>query len=153
MLRPISAVAACACLALTLSACGPTEQNPEDISPDEMVYIEPEDVETALENPTQFEGMYIGIMGQVFNEVGTVDGTTVYQAYYDTENAIGPFAFGAAEDMDINVGDYVTVDGLLEGSFTAENQFDQPLDCPYIQSTNIEVVDYSTEGAESYGVE
>lgn len=118
--------------------CGASETEPA-----EKVYVEDSEIDAALSDGDAYKGKYIKIAGRAFNV--DKDGDTVgIQAWYDVENSDRDFIVNASSEVagDVNIDDYISVDGEITGTFEGENAFGGEVTCLLISADSIETGSY-----------
>ena len=101
------------------------------------------EIGNVLENPTNYEGKSIMIEGAVFAETTGSDNITIWFAYHDAEQLAEPFAFTIPSEFSVTTGEYVRVEGTVEGETSDVDGADLgDLNPPFplIKGTNAEVL-------------
>ena len=92
-------------------------------------------------NPEDYEGRMIKMTGKVFNTEKVGD-TTVIQMHRDIENyKQGTVIISDFPDFEVSDGDYLYIEGSVDGEFSGENALGGKISCPQITATYIEKID------------
>lgn len=92
-------------------------------------------------NPEDYEGRMAQMTGQVFNTEKVGD-TTVIQMHRDIENnKQGTVIISDFPDFEVSDGDYLYIEGSVDGEFTGENALGGKISCPQITATYLEQID------------
>lgn len=91
-------------------------------------------------NPDDYEGRTVQLTGQVFNTEKEGDSTLI-QLDRDVENN-NQDTVVISDDPDLKVsdGDYIRVEGSVDGEFSGENVAGGEISCPQISATKIEKI-------------
>lgn len=125
---------------LFLSACG--NQSPVEATT-EKEYVAESELQSVYADPDSYKGKYIKVSGQIFTEPQYDDDLVAYQLFQDVSNS-GNLTIAVTNDIECEAknGDYVFVDGRIDGEFVGENAFGMEVTALSIQDATIEVSDY-----------
>ena len=92
-------------------------------------------------NPDEYEGRMVKMTGRVFNTEKVGDSTFI-QMHRDIENGKqGTVIISDFPDFEVNDGDYLYIEGSVDGEFEGENALGGKISCPQISATYIEKID------------
>lgn len=121
---------------LCLGAC--TSSSASDEPP---AYIDESEITSALNKPDSYKGKAIKLSGMVFN-VETDGNQKMYQCWYDVRNNNAQFIVYTESEETFNDDDFITVDGVITGTFKGENYFGGTITAPQIKATSITRTSY-----------
>lgn len=122
-----------------LSACGGGDSGSSDSG--EKEYVADADFDNVIAGPDDYKGKYIKISGKVFN-VNKNGNTIAVQCWHDVENSTGDFMAYMETEESYKEGDFVLVDGKIEGVATGDNAFGGVVDTLQIAADSIEKGSY-----------
>lgn len=121
---------------MLLTACGgKAEYDPKNL-------MSNADVKKMFTNANDFKGKSIKITGKVFNGPDNDGETMSMQVWNNTEKSDDDFLVYAPKDDTIKEGDYVIVEGLVDGVFEGENAFGAKITSPTIVATKVAKSNY-----------
>ncbi len=126
----------CGMTAILLTACGSSN---EGNSSEDKVYLEDSQIQQLFTDPDQFKGKYAKLSGVLLAnpETGS-DGFMALQVFYDVKNYDQNFiVYTNNADSSLKSGDYVKVDGKVQGKFNGENAFGGNISAPAIENASV----------------
>ena len=139
--RFFAVLAASALLIAMLSGCGGSSN--EDVAYSEDNLLNETELDKLYSNPDDYVGKSVKLYGQVFNDVGSEDGTVCFQIFTDPSNAEDDvMVYYDSEDYQVKTDEYVLVKGVVTDSYTGENAFGGEVTCPTIKATSVEESNY-----------
>lgn len=115
-----------------------------DPSKEEKVYLQDSEITQLFTDPDAYKGKYVKLVGKVSGEVDKSGDTTCFQAYYDFENYNYTYLVYTNQAEAFKDGDYVIVDGRIDGDFDGETVIGTELHCPMIKDASVTKSDYLT---------
>lgn len=117
-------------------------------------YISNDEIDALFTNPDEYKGKWVKLPGKTLGSSETQDGVTAFQAYYDITTYDCTYIVHCATDESYGDGEYVWVDGKVDGTFSGENMMGATLEVPLIvdatvtKSTYVDVVAPATATSE-----
>lgn len=112
--------------------------------PEEVVYIESENVKNIYTDPDSYRGKYVKLTGKVFNV--EKDGDEVFlQIWHDVDDSDDNtvIKYNSSDvDIDVSEDDYISVDGYISGTFSGSNALGGTVTAPKIIAKTIEKISY-----------
>lgn len=106
-------------------------------------YINESQINDLFTSPNNFKDKYVKISGQVFTEPEKDGDTWVLQCWNNPEKASNNFIVYVKDtETQYKNGDYILVDGKIEGEFKGENMFGSTLTLPLVNADSVEVSSY-----------
>lgn len=123
-------------LSVGLTACGGGDSGGGDTDSGNKEYVADTDIDNVIAGPDDYKGKYIKLTGKIYS-VDKKGSTIAIQCYHDVENSNREFmAYMDTEDS-FKEGDYVNVDGKIEGKVRQDNEFGIYEDCLQIAADSI----------------
>ena len=138
MKKVISIIACLLAAVFVLASCSSNTKN------EEKVYLQDSEITQLFTDPNAFKGKYVKLVGKVSGEVEKAGDTTCFQAYYDFENYNYTYLVYTAQGEAFKDGDYIIVDGRIDGDFDGETVIGTELHCPMIKDATVTKADYLT---------
>lgn len=138
-MKKVMSTIACLLVAIfVLASCSSNTKN------EEKVYLQDSEITQLFTDPNAFKGKYVKLVGKVSGEVEKAGDTTCFQAYYDFENYNYTYLVYTAQGESFKDGDYIIVDGRIDGDFDGETVIGTELHCPMIKDATVTKADYLT---------
>ena len=138
-MKKVMSIFACLLVAVfVLASCSSNTKN------EEKVYLQDSEITQLFTDPNAFKGKYVKLVGKVSGEVEKAGDTTCFQAYYDFENYNYTYLVYTAQGETFKDGDYIIVDGRIDGDFDGETVIGTELHCPMIKDATVTKADYLT---------
>lgn len=138
-MKKVMSIIACLLAAVfVLASCSSNTKN------EEKVYLQDSEITQLFTDPNAFKGKYVKLVGKVSGEVEKAGDTTCFQAYYDFENYNYTYLVYTAQGEAFKDGDYIIVDGRIDGDFDGETVIGTELHCPMIKDATVTKADYLT---------
>lgn len=136
MKKKLIALLLCSTIVGMLTACGSSGEN---TASEEKVYLEDTQIQQLFTDPDQFKGKYAKLSGVLLaNPETDSDGSMALQVFYDVKNYDQNFiVYTDSADSSLKSGDYVKVDGRVQGKFTGENAFGGNVSAPAIEKASV----------------
>lgn len=133
-----------AAMTLSITACGgdSSESQKESDEPKEKEYVDVSEINNVFSDPDKYEGKYIQLTGKIFNGPDKDEDYVAYQAWHDITNSDKDFIFGLENDDSFAIDDYVSIDGVITGTFEGENVMGGTIVCPMIHADTVEKLSY-----------
>ena len=101
--------------------------------PAERVYVAEDKILEMYSDPKAYKGQYVKLSGKVFSNPEQKDGTYVFQMWGDPTNSErNTIVYTSDTTLDLHEGDYVMVDGRIDGVFSGENMLGGEVTAPQI---------------------
>lgn len=133
-------------LILGVTACGSNDSkdDKESEKSSKKEYVDEKDISKVYSNPDKYKGKYIKLTGKVFMPPEKDDDGVYFQMWEDPENNDHNTVVGyESKDFDVKEGDFVAIDGKIDGVFKGKNSFGGSVDALQITATSIELTSYS----------
>lgn len=91
-------------------------------------------------NPDDYEGRTVQLTGQVFNTKKEGDSTLIQLDRNVENNNQDTVVISDDPDLKVSDGDYIRVEGSVDGEFSGENMLGGEISCPQISATKIEKI-------------
>ena len=118
-------------------------------------YIGEDEIDAMFTNPDNYKGKWVKLPGKTLNASSKDGDTTTIQAYYDITTYDRTYVVHSDTTTDsFASGEYILVDGMIDGTFTGKNMMGSTLTLPLIsnaeisKSSYIEVVAPATSSIE-----
>ena len=98
------------------------------------------DVSAAIADPDSHDGESISIEGATYAQGAAADGKTTWFAYHDPYQLSEPFAFTASDIFNVDVGEYVRIEGTISGTTTQTAETGETTTMTLINADNVEVL-------------
>ncbi|MDX8418127.1 hypothetical protein [Absicoccus intestinalis] len=105
-------------------------------------YVSKDEISNVFEDPDSYSGKYIKLSGKIFNVKKKDGGLNGYQICYDIKNNNQDFFVSLKSTPKFNNDDYVTVDGMINGTLEAENNLGNKITMPEISSAKVKKSSY-----------
>lgn len=144
MKKKIMAILLIAVTVLSMTACGAgsSESKKEFDEPKEKEYVDVSEINNVFFDPDKYEGKYIQLTGKIFSGPDKDEDYVAYQAWHDIANSDKDFIFGLENDDSFAIDDYVSIDGVITGTFEGENIMGGTITCPMIHADTVEKLSY-----------
>lgn len=126
---------------LTLAGCG-GESAETDAAPEEKVYLEEADIDAMFTNPDDYKGKWVKLPGKTLGSSEKDGDLTALQAYYDMQTYDRSYIVHSNTTESFADGEYILVDGMIDGSFDGENAFGGSVTVPLITNAEITKSNY-----------
>lgn len=137
----LAMVAASMMLMAALTGCGGSTESVAEYSEDNL--LSADETDELYSNPDDYIGKSVNLYGQIFNDMGSEDGTVCFQIFTDPSNAEDDVVvYYENADYQVKTDAYVLVKGVVTDSFTGENAFGGETTCPTIKATSVEESNY-----------
>lgn len=120
-------------MVFALAACG----SEESTSPGEKVYLEDSEILSMFSDPDSYKDKYVKIPGKVFTAPEQDGETLALQLWYDVQNLNYNYIVYTTPGESYAEGDYVIVDGRIDGTFKGENAFGGDVTAPLIKDATV----------------
>lgn len=124
-------------LAVLLVGCGGSK------SGGEKVYVDENDITKVYTSPKEYKGKYVKLTGRIFLTPEKNDKKTVFQMWGNPNvselNTVVTINDSSAE---LKEGDYVSVDGVVEGEFKGKNAFGAEVTALQVTADSVETISY-----------
>lgn len=127
--------------ALTLAGCGGGEAE-TDAAPAEKVYIEEAEIDAMFTSPDDYKGKWVKLPGKTLGSSEKEGDLTALQAYYDIQTCDRSYIVHSSTTESFADGEYILVDGMIDGSFDGENAFGGSITVPLITNAEITKSNY-----------
>lgn len=133
-----------ATMSLSVAACGGEKEPKAKTEKQEKIeYIKDSEIADVFTNPDKYKGKYVKMSGKVFVDPEKNEDEIALQAWHNPENSSNNFiTYYKGNDLEVNQGDYIMVDGKIGGEFEGENAFGGTVTAPMLEATSIEVLSY-----------
>lgn len=127
---------------LTIAGCSSGTTDSASNAPAEKVYVDESEFERVYTEGDSYAGKYMAFTGMIFNVEETEDAYFI-QAYQDFDNANHntTIEYGN-KDIKFEQGDFIKVDGVIEGTMTYENIYGDEMVALCVEADTIEVTSY-----------
>lgn len=127
--------------ALTLAGCGGGEAE-TDAAPAEKVYLEKAEIDAMFTSPDDYKGKWVKLRGKTLGSSEREGDLTALQAYYDIQTYDRTYIVHSSTTESFPDGEYILVDGMIDGSFDGENAFGGSVTAPLITNAEITKSNY-----------
>ncbi|MGI6227532.1 MAG: hypothetical protein ACOYJ1_14890 [Peptococcales bacterium] len=108
----------------------------------EKVYLDEEEIQYIYSDPRKYKGKHVIITGKVFVEPERNGDEVAVQMFQKPTNSENNTLIMYKGNIDIEDGDYIRVDGVIEGEFKGTNAFGGTITTPKILANELEVLSY-----------
>lgn len=137
-------------ITLILGACGSNDEKStnnegknEDSNASEGKIIEESDIAKLYTSPKKFKGYSYSFVGKVFSTPEKDNDGVYLQIFADPKNSeYNTIVAFQDPNFEVNDGDYVKVDGVIEDEFEGENMLGGAVTAPVMRATSLEVLSY-----------
>jgi len=122
------------------------ESNSEEIEEKEVINSDenPDGFDRVFSDPEKYRGYGLEFKGRVFTQPERDDDGVYMQVFADPEEQEKNVIVGIAQsDFDVEMDDFISVDGMIMDVFEGENAYGGPVFAPMVRADNIEVIDYT----------
>lgn len=117
-MKKFLSVILCTLLTVSVAACGGSGK--DSSKKKEKEYIKDSKISAMFSSPDDYKGKYVKLSGKIFVAPEKEDDGTYLQIYQDPENMNHTF-IAVTKSTNLSDGDYVTVDGKIEGEYSGKN--------------------------------
>ncbi|REB08554.1 DUF4352 domain-containing protein [Sporosarcina sp. BI001-red] len=132
---------------LLLGACseeGDSSKEKETVSDQKSKgTVDAKDFNKMYTNPDKYKNYQVSFTGRVFTDPERDDNGIYLQVWADPKNGEKNILVGYSDsDLEVNMDDYISVEGVVEKTFEGENAFGAKVVAPVIKASKVEVLDY-----------
>ena len=138
-MKKFLSVILCTLLTVSVAACGGSGK--DSSKKKEKEYIEDSKISAMFSSPDDYKGKYVKLSGKIFVAPEKEDDGTYLQIYQDPENMNHTF-IAVTKSTDLSDGDYVTVDGKIEGEYSGKNALGCEVKGPTISNAAVKKSSY-----------
>lgn len=135
--------------AAVLVGCGGGEgaSSPEgSVGSEKREYISEDEIDALFTNPDDYKGKWVKLPGMTLGSSERDGDVTAFQAYYDITTYDRTYVVHCDSDESFSDGEYLWVEGKVDGTFSGENYLGGTIEVPLIvdatvtKSTYVDVV-------------
>lgn len=138
-MKKFLSVILCTLLTVSVAACGGSGK--DSSKKKEKEYIKDSKISAMFSSPDDYKGKYVKLSGKIFVAPEEEDDGTYLQIYQDPENMNHTF-IAVTKSTDLSDGDYVTVDGKIEGEYSGKNALGGEVKGPTISNATVKKSSY-----------